>query len=601
MIEERRFTILNVNDTEANRYALGRTLQRAGFDILEATTGQEALQMAAERAAEIDLILLDINLPDISGLDVCELLKANPVTVYTPVIHISATAIESEDRVLGLDRGADGYLSQSVQPRELIATVNALLRMRSAEKALRESEEQYRSLAESIPHMVWTAAADGEPTFFNDRWYEYTGLSVEESFGGGWTRVLHEDDRSKDLEEWQNAIRTGNIYESAVRLQRASDGAYRWHLARAVPVRSASGRILNWFGTYTDIDDQEQARRELESGESRTNDFLAMLGHELRNPLAPLTAAARLLQEQRQNPDSVQRYAGLIDRQVRFMARLVDDLLDVARISRGRIEIRKEPVSIAFLIREAVESCRPFSEQRAQTVDVSLAADELLVNADPARLQQVIGNLLNNAVKYTNPNGNIWITSERSGQEAVVRVRDSGTGILPDMLPRIFDTFVQADRTLDRSEGGLGIGLTLVKQLVELHGGSVEAHSAGAEQGSEFVIRLPLLLEGTSSSPLPPDPGSPSVGSQRVMIVDDNIDAAESLAELLQLWGHEVSIAYEGGQALEIAAALRPHVVLLDIGLPGMDGYEVAGRMRREVSLNDTLLVALTGYGRDED
>lgn len=296
----------------------------------------------------------------------------------------------------------------------------------------------------------------------------------------------------------------------------------------------------------------------------------------------------------------------MAERQVRHMARLIDDLMDVSRISRGKVELRKEVVDLTSLVARVAETGRTLLTERRQELTVSLPGEPVLLEADPTRLEQVLTNLLNNASKYTDPGGRIWLTVEREGGRVVVRVRDTGIGIEPTMLPKVFGLFVQAGRRLDRSQGGLGLGLSLVKSLVEMHGGSVTAHSEGPGRGSEFVVCLPTLdrvpgVGRQSPQAIPPRTGG-GMQSRRILVVDDNVDAADSLGRLLsRLWGQVVRVAYDGPSALEIAQSFRPEVVLLDIGLPGMDGCEVARRLRREVDTADALLIAVTGWGQERD
>jgi signal transduction histidine kinase/CheY-like chemotaxis protein len=332
--------------------------------------------------------------------------------------------------------------------------------------------------------------------------------------------------------------------------------------------------------------------------------FLAMLAHELRNPLSPIRNSLQVWKMPGARDSVVVQAREMAERQVSHMARLLDDLLDVARISRGKIELRKEPVDLARLVRATVEAIRPQIEARKHELSVSLAAEPLWVAADPTRLEQVLTNLLNNACKYTDPGGKIWVSTERQGAEAILRVRDNGIGIPADKLPTIFDLFVQAERRLDRSQGGIGIGLTLVRKLVELHGGTVDAFSAGSGQGSEFVVRLPALdgqgvladggstREGHSAGPFP---------SHRVLVVDDNLDAADSLALMLELAGQEVRTAYNGPSALAVAQEFRPQVFVLDLGMPGMDGYALARQLRAQPEFREAILIALSGWGQEED
>jgi signal transduction histidine kinase len=333
----------------------------------------------------------------------------------------------------------------------------------------------------------------------------------------------------------------------------------------------------------------------------RKDEFLAMLAHELRNPLAPLATTLHVLRRTAGLHADVTDAHALMDRQVRQMARLLDDLLDVSRITRGQVTLRLEPVDLANVIAGAVDTCRPLIDARGHTLTVGLPDEPVRLRADGARLTQVLANLLVNAAKYTEPGGQIGLSAAQDGGEVVIRVRDNGPGIAPDMLPRVFDLFAQADRTLDRSQGGLGIGLTLVKRLVELHGGLVEARSGGLGTGSEFVVRLPALAVAAVPPPPPPNGHPVPSGPRRVLVVEDNPDAARSLATLLRLEGHDVRLASDGPQALAAAAESRPDVVLCDLGLPGMDGYAVAAALRAGPATAGVRLVALTGYGQDAD
>jgi signal transduction histidine kinase/CheY-like chemotaxis protein len=345
--------------------------------------------------------------------------------------------------------------------------------------------------------------------------------------------------------------------------------------------------------------DNARLYREIQEEDRRKNEFLAMLAHELRNPLAPIRNAAQVLQTPGAGAQHQQWAKGIIERQVHQLTRLVDDLLDVSRITRGKIKLQLEPADVAAVVGRAVEISGPLIDQRKHTLHVALPPGPLQAVLDPVRFAQVLANLLNNAAKYTEEGGTIWLNVERPGDELLFRVRDTGIGIQPELLPQVFDLFIQADQSLDRSQGGLGIGLTLVRCLVELHGGSVQAFSPGPNQGSEFVVRLPVRSEAPPSgngAAAPPTASS----SFRVLIVDDNVDAAESLALVLQAMGQVVRTAYDGVRALETVERFGPDVVLLDIGLPGMSGYEVAREMRRR-GLSDVLLVALTGYGQQED
>jgi CheY-like chemotaxis protein/two-component sensor histidine kinase len=326
-----------------------------------------------------------------------------------------------------------------------------------------------------------------------------------------------------------------------------------------------------------------------------------MLAHELRNPLAPMSNAVQVLRHRGGEPGAVRSATALLERQVGQMTRLVDDLLDMSRITRGKIELRRERTELAPVIHQAVEATRALYKSMNHELSVSLPAQPIFLDADPARLAQVIGNLLNNACKFTDKGGRIWLTVEQEGPQAVIRVRDTGVGIAAGDVPRLFEMFTQVDTSLERSRDGLGIGLTLVKTLVEMHGGSVEAHSEGIGRGSEFAVRLPALARTrepeAKAAALEPAPAA----GRRILIVDDNDDGAESLAMLRALDGHETHTAHDGLEALEATDRLRPDVVLLDIGLPDMDGYEVARRLRNGPGGRSMALVAVSGYGQEDD
>ncbi|HUE13782.1 MAG TPA: ATP-binding protein [Planctomycetaceae bacterium] len=350
--------------------------------------------------------------------------------------------------------------------------------------------------------------------------------------------------------------------------------------------------------------DNARLYEELREQDRHKDEFLATLAHELRNPLAPIRNALQVMRLARNDPAALENSETIIDRQVQQMVRLIDDLLDLSRVSRGKIELRKERVDLGDVLKSAIETSRPLIEEYGHKLTVSVPDEPVPLNADLTRLSQVFLNLLNNSAKYTERGGQIWLCAERRDDTVVVRVRDTGVGIPPQMLPRIFEMFTQVDRSLDRAQGGLGIGLTLVWRLVEMHGGSVEARSEGAGKGSEFIVRLPVARDAGLDNP---DKGSekecagPSCRSRRILVVDDNQDAANSLAMLLRMKGHDVRTAYDGLEAVDAAAAHKPDVVLLDVGLPRLNGFDVARRIRESETHRSIVLVALTGWGHDED
>jgi signal transduction histidine kinase/ActR/RegA family two-component response regulator len=383
------------------------------------------------------------------------------------------------------------------------------------------------------------------------------------------------------------------------------------------PLRDAEEKVYGMMAVAVEISEQVRARQVLERSQeenqklladleaaSRAKDeFLAMLGHELRNPLSPITTALQLMKLR--GDARTTREQQVIERQVKHLTRLVDDLLDVSKITRGKVELRKEKVEIVDVIAKAVEMASDLFEQRNHDLSLDVAKERLSVDGDPVRLAQVVANLLTNAARYTERGGKIMVSARRESGQIVIRVRDNGSGISPDLLPRIFDLFIQGHRSSDREQGGLGLGLALVKNLVALHGGSVVARSDGPGKGSEFVIRLPPAAEADDSASVRPEhdraPQRPNVHGKRILIVDDNNDAADSLAELLRDVGHEVAAAYSPVAALELVGTFRPEVAVLDIGLPVMDGYELAVRLRADPVTAHCLLIALTGYGQSHD
>ncbi len=379
------------------------------------------------------------------------------------------------------------------------------------------------------------------------------------------------------------------------------------------PIQGSGGHIDGCVAIVRDVSERKRLERELQRriGElaeldRRKDEFLAMLAHELRNPLAPLQSALEILAMGVADSNMIDWAREVMGRQVDQLARLVDGLLDVSRMMQGRIELQKQPVELATVITRAVEMAQPQIDSRGHRLTVSIAPEPIWIEADPLRMVQVVGNLLNNAAKYSRTPGQIHLSARAEGSQAVIRVADSGVGIPADMLERIFDIFQQVNPTLARSEGGLGIGLTLVRRLVELHGGTIRASSSGAGQGSEFEVRLPAVVRRK----LQPAAAAPAQSSEaagqpidrhRVLVVEDNLYAAKSFATLLRLDGHDVQIAHDGNQALELAAQFYPDVILLDIGLPGIDGYEVARRLRKMPEFRETQIIALTGYGQPED
>jgi signal transduction histidine kinase/CheY-like chemotaxis protein len=342
--------------------------------------------------------------------------------------------------------------------------------------------------------------------------------------------------------------------------------------------------------------------KDLERADRQKNEFLSMLAHELRNPLAPIRTAVDVLRLKADGQPEIEWAREIINRQTKHLGRLVDDLLDVSRITRGTIELRKGRVDVATIVKNAVETSQPQFDQVGQRLRVNLPDEPIFIDADPMRMAQVFANLLNNAAKYTEPRGRIELTVKREGPEVAISIKDNGIGIPKPMLDAIFDMFAQVDRSLERAHGGLGIGLTIVKCLVEMHGGTVEARSEGHGKGSEFIVRQPIVTAPVEDKPAGGgEEPLPTISRRRILVVDDNRDAASSLAMLLKILGHETQMAHEGQEALDLAATYQPEIVLLDIGMPQMSGYDVCRRLREQPTGSEMVIVAVTGWGQDSD
>jgi signal transduction histidine kinase len=381
------------------------------------------------------------------------------------------------------------------------------------------------------------------------------------------------------------------------------DGARRTALAHACPFLDEAGKVIGAVNILVDITERRRTEDALREADRRKSVFLAMLAHELRNPLAPIRNGLQIMRLANPDGAAVSQARAMMERQLGHMVRLIDDLLDLSRITNGKIELRRERMDLAAAVQDAIETTRDLINERGHTLAVTLPPQPVYVDGDRTRLAQVFANLLNNAAKYTENGGRVWLTAERHGSDAVVVVRDTGSGIPAEILPRIFDMFTQADRALERTQGGLGIGLTLVRALVEMHGGRVDAHSPGAGQGCEFVVRLPVLLSpGRRTSPRDGGDGRAHHSAPyRILVVDDNCDSAISLGLMLEIMGHEIRTAHDGLAAVDAAASFRPDVILLDIGLPKLNGYDACRRIRAQAWAGRTVLIAITGWGQEED
>jgi signal transduction histidine kinase/CheY-like chemotaxis protein len=526
------------------------------------------------------------------------------------------TEQETRMRCIGTRKRRSGERNRAIRNHGLNGNTASVMLEREPTEALCASEQRYRTLFDLVPVAVYCCDAAGVIQQFNRRAAELWGREptpgdTDERFCGSF-RLFSPDGSFMPHEQCPMAEvvngKRSHVHDAEVLIERP-DGSRITALVNIRPLMSAQGEVAGAINCFFDITerkrDAERSREyvaRLGDADRRKTEFLAMLAHELRNPLATIRAGLqvqRLAGPDAQTPNSVTE---LMERQVAHLVRLVDDLLDVNRIDKGKVHLRRERVALAIIVHAAVETARSLIERMGHKLLLEMPPEAIWLNADPLRLAQVVGNLLNNASQFTANGGCISLTVALRGEAAEIRVRDTGVGIGADQLPFVFDMFMQAEAPLERSGAGLGIGLALAKNLVEMHGGTVEAHSAGLGHGSEFVVRLPVTHE--APQPQPSTPAHETCATRitrRVLVVDDNRDAAESLALVLKLSGHDAYVAHDGLEAVAKAAQLSPDLILLDIGLPKINGYEAARRIREQAPGKSPVLVALTGWGQDAD
>jgi len=632
--------ILLVDDEPKNLVALETVLDDPGYRLIKASSADEAL--LALVAGEFALLILDIQMPDMNGFELAQMIKQRRKTASVPIIFLTAYFSEDQHVLEGYSSGAVDYLHKPINAAVLRSKVSVFAELyrktRESELAnqalhaeieqryqaqsqlrelndelerrviartadLSESEARFRALAEDMPHLVWETDPAGRSTYQNTKWRGFTGLAGAVS-RENWASLIHPHDVDGVMGIWTHSLETGDDYNTFCRLRRASDGEFRWFQIKAAPVRNNVGRIIRWVGTCTDVHEQRKAEEALVQADKRKDEFLAMLGHELRNPLGAIRHAVRINEDALDDPASRQWASGVIDRQTAQLSRMVDDLLDVERINRGRIELRLEPLDLATVLGRAIEGVRPTIDQKHQTFSSQIPEGALCIRGDAARMEQIFVNLLSNAVKYTPENGSIQLIARSENSEAVVSVIDNGVGIPPDLLPHVFDLFTQGKMSLDRAQGGLGIGLTVVRSLTEMHGGRVAVESGGKLTGSTFTVKLPLHTQENHSNGAEIHPAKTLEDiprGLRVLIVDDHIDAAQALALLLTRRSCNVRVTHDGPNGIIAAKEFNPEVLLLDLGLPGLDGYEIATTLRADPNFRSALFIAISGYAQDND
>lgn len=669
-----RAKILVVDDRPENLLVSRTMLDELGHQVITVRSGDEALKYLLEN--DVAVILLDVNMPGMDGLETATYIRMRHKSAHTPIIFLTAY-VEEMHTAKGYSLGAVDYILTPVTPEILRTKVKVFVQLhlmtrqaeRQAEQRVALAREQAARAAaeESIRRSTFLADAGGVLSSSLDVTETVRALAqfvvpvlgdlcvlalTDEQGDPGRMAIAWQSsgDGTGRHSEWVAALDNSEINRAmqqamaSGRMVVVTDMVPGPATLVAIPVGEAApknlelgfrlgplavlplvarGRKLGALMLGTGLSERrfgpgtlalagDLATRaavsldncllyaKIQEGDQRKNEFLAMLAHELRNPLAPIRNAVQLLGMPDRGPGTLDWALNVLDRQTQQLVRLVDDLLDVARITQGRILLKLEPVDVTKVVGVAVEMNRPLINARSHELAVRVPPAPLAVYGDYARVAQILSNLLNNAAKYTEPKGRIALSVEEDGTEVVFRVRDSGTGIPRNMLGSIFELFTQADRSLDRTQGGLGIGLTIVRRLVSMQGGSVHVYSDGAKKGSEFVVRLPRAEIGRAE-PAPADAPRPKEAGQRVLIVDDYADSADSMAALLRVDGQEVHIACDGPAALEAARRFKPGVVFLDIGLPGMNGFQVARALRGMPETRNCLLIAVSGYGQAED
>jgi PAS domain S-box-containing protein len=515
----------------------------------------------------------------------------------------SAQALATGERV---DTHASTDVAEVTEVRT--AFYEAAERLRAQDSALRESEQRFRTMADTAPVLIWVSEADKQCTYFNKPWLDFTGRTLEQELNDGWEESVHPDDLARCRETYSRACDARERFDMEYRLRRA-DGEYRWVLDRASPRFSAEGTFLGYIGSAVDITERKHVEESLRQSEARLreadrrkDEYLAMLGHELRNPLGVISMT---MQMQRMQPPPASELAELqkiVERQVQHMTRLLDDLLDVSRISRGQLRLDKEVCDFGAVVRESVEDYRSNLEASGLRVEMDIPDRPFPVLGDRTRLAQAVGNMLHNADKFTGAGGTVSIElrEDPAGGDVILTVRDTGIGMEKEILERVFEPFTQGNRGIDRSPGGLGLGLALVRGLIELHGGQVRASSAGPGQGSELTVRLPLNGEAAPAAK-PLAPRAQSSRCCRVLVIEDNAMGARTLEIFLTRKGHAVEVAHSGREGVEAARRFQPEVILCDIGLPEFDGYKVARQIRQQPGLNRVYIIGVSGYGHEQD
>ncbi|MDZ8030462.1 response regulator [Nostoc sp. DedSLP04] len=623
-MSEPRVTILHVDDNEANRYVVTRILQNAGFNVVEAATGAAGLEAIVN--FQPDLIILDVQLPDISGFEVCRQIKANPETAFIPVLHLSASFVQSQDKAEGLDSGADAYLVQPVEPIELLATLRSLLRIRRAEEAALSSAREWQTTFDSMKDGVSLVDQEGRimrcnramMQLFNKPSHEILGYAHHELMGA------------------KLGIGDGTCFRRAKQTHQRQilefQSQERWFAKTIDPVLDRDGTLTGAVFILSDITERKRAEALLQEQNDRLNqlmislqqqteqaqqanrikdEFLAVLSHELRSPLNPILGWAKILQKSHQDAAKTQYALETIERNAKLQAQLIEDLLDVSRILQGKLALNTVPVGLTFTIKAALETVRLAAEAKSIQIQTIFEPNVGQVLGDSGRLQQVVWNLLSNAIKFTSEGGRVEVRLETIKDEVdtakytQITVSDTGRGISGDFLPYVFDYFRQADGTTTRKFGGLGLGLAIVRHLVELHGGTIHAASPGEGQGAVFKVKLPLIAASKLNqvNTADRDRSDFNLNGLQALLVDDNKDSREFIAFVLEQYGVQVTEADSAHDALNNLMQAKFDLLISDIGMPDMDGYTLIRQIRKQSPEQggEIPAIAVTAYAGEID
>jgi len=617
-----RVKVLVVDDTPQNLVTLDAVLDDGSIEVVGVRSAREALRAVLDH--EFGAILLDVNMPDMDGFEAAALIRARPLSAHTPILFVTAYAGESQsNRAYSL--GAVDFIQSPVDSAILRAKIGVFADLfkkrgevkrqaeqlrqaeeqlrRQAESALRESEDRFRVLCTSAPVAIFQLDAMGRCVYVSPLWEPTTGQADLHALGYGWAEAVSPGHAGPLLASWRTALLEGRGWSHEEAIVRRRDEPKRWLYVKASPILAEHGESIGHVGTVEDITDRKQTEEQLLDADRRKDEFLAMLAHELRNPLAAIGNAALVARSP--GLESKREWSmDVIGRQVGQLSKLIDDLMDASRVRLGKIALRRDRLDLTGVLQRAIDAVLPDADAHGQTLVRQLPVPgTICVIGDTTRLEQVFVNLLSNAIKYSPDKGIIAISTGYEAERVLVSVRDNGIGLDPAVADRIFDLFVQGHTSLDRAHGGLGIGLSLARRLTELHGGTVAARSDGPGRGSEFVVTLPATTaEPITETATEGLPGTARAGrNKRVLVVDDNVDAASALGLLLESAGFSVALAHDGQVALARAAETRPEIVLMDLGLPVLDGYQVAATLRNQPGGNDLLLVAVSGYGPGQD